>query len=67
MDAALIFVVSPLNARLNALFSKESSISFLLVEKAEKLAFSRTLIRSQGLQPGWLSSQWNACPVLKRN
>ena len=44
MDTAVIFVVSPLLARLNALFStqmgtgcsKESSISFLLVEKAEK-------------------------------
>ena len=35
--------------------------------KSRKKAFSRTLIRAQGLQPGWLSSRWNACPVLKRS
>ena len=44
MDTVVIFVVSPLNARLNAVLRlrwepeslKESSISFLLVEKEEK-------------------------------
>ena len=36
------------------------------MEKAEEKLLA-ALIRPQGLQPGWLSSRWNACPVLKRN
>ena len=36
------------------------------VEKAEEKLLAAP-IRPQGLQPGWLSSRWNACPVLKRN
>ena len=39
---------------------------FSFVEKAEEKLLA-ALIRPQGLQPGWLSSRWNACPVLKRN
>ena len=45
--------------------SKESSISFIS-GKSRKKAFSWTLIRPQGVQPGWfLHGVWNACPEKK--
>ena len=45
---------------------KRITNQFSFVEKAEEKLLA-ALIRPQGLQPGWLSSRWNACPVLKRN